>query len=43
MPSQKIRRSLDVSWKEGIPASVMIGILEYYLVPFGLFLGATTQ
>lgn len=39
----KIQRSLEISWKEGIPASVMLGILDYYLVPFGLFLGATSR
>lgn len=44
MPSSDpIKRSLSISWQEGIPASVMLGILDYYLVPFGLFLGATTR
>lgn len=46
MPStdpRKIQASLDVSLKEGIPASLMMGITDYYLIPFGLFLGATTQ
>ena len=41
--AQKIRRSLDVSWKEGIPAAVMLGVTEYYVVPYGLFLGATIR
>lgn len=39
---KKIRGSLEVSWKEGIPAAVMLGIMDYYLVPYGLFLGAST-
>ena len=38
-----IQKSLDISWKEGIPAAGMLGIMEYYLVPYALFLGATTQ
>lgn len=41
--NEKIQQSLNISWKEGIPAAAMIGILDYYLVPYGLFLGATTQ
>ena len=41
--SEQLKRSLAISWKEGIPASAMLGILDYYLVPFGLFLGASTQ
>ncbi len=41
--SRKIHKSLDISWKEGIPASVMLGIVDYYIVPLGLFLGASTQ
>lgn len=40
---RKIHKSLALSWKEGIPASVMLGIMDYYMIPFGLFLGATTQ
>ncbi len=39
----KIKDSLRISWKEGIPAAVMLGIMDYYLVPFALFLGATPQ
>ncbi|MBI4397545.1 MAG: MFS transporter [Candidatus Omnitrophica bacterium] len=42
-PARRIHQSLDVSWKEGIPASMMLGVVDYYIVPFGLFLGATTQ
>ena len=40
---KKIKDSLSISWKEGIPASMMLGILDYYLVPYGLFLGATNR
>ena len=39
--TNQIEKSLDVSWKEGIPASMMLGIMDYYLIPYGLFLGAT--
>lgn len=41
--SKKIHKSLSLSWKEGIPASIMLGIVDYYMVPFGLFLGASIQ
>lgn len=34
-------KSLDVSWKEGVAATVMVSIVDEYLIPFGLFLGAT--
>ncbi|MBU3759516.1 MAG: MFS transporter [Candidatus Omnitrophica bacterium] len=34
-------KSLDASWKEGIAASVMLAVSEYYLIPFGLVLGAS--
>ncbi|MCM8776576.1 MAG: MFS transporter [Candidatus Omnitrophica bacterium] len=37
----KIRDSLNVSWKEGIPAQMMVAIVDTYMVPFALFLGAT--
>ena len=37
---RKIKESLSISWKEGIPASMMLGVLDYYLIPYGLFLGA---
>lgn len=33
-------RSLSASWKEGIPAAVMISVTDYYLIPLGLLLGA---
>jgi MFS family permease len=35
------KRSLDLSWKEGIAASVMQAATDEYLIPLGLFLGAT--
>ncbi|MFH0984053.1 MAG: MFS transporter [Candidatus Omnitrophota bacterium] len=35
------RKSLDVSWKEGIAATVMQASTDEYLIPLGLFLGAT--
>lgn len=35
------RKSLDISWKEGIAASVMQASADEYLIPLGLFLGAT--
>ncbi len=41
--TQKIQRSLRVSWQEGIAASVMLGIVDFYLVPFGLFMKASTE
>jgi hypothetical protein len=33
-------RSLSISWKEGIAASMMVAIADYYLIPLALFLGA---
>ena len=39
----KIDKSLNISWKEGIPASIMLAFLDYYLVPYALFLGASTR
>lgn len=41
--SPKIQYSLDISWKEGIAAAVMLGIMDYYVIPYGLFLGASSQ
>lgn len=35
--------SLQVSWKEGIAASIMIAVSDYYFIPLGLILGATVQ
>jgi MFS family permease len=40
---QEIKDSLNASWKEGVVAQVMITIFDYYLIPYALFLGATTQ
>lgn len=34
-------QSLNASWKEGVAASVMLAVSEYYLIPFGLVLGAS--
>ncbi len=36
-----IQRSLDISWKEGIFANVMLVTLEFYIIPYAIFLGAT--
>ncbi|MBI3323252.1 MAG: MFS transporter [Candidatus Omnitrophica bacterium] len=41
-PARRIRDSLRISRVEGIPASVMLGVFDYYLIPLALFLGATT-
>ena len=41
--TKSIASSLEISWKEGIVAAVMYGITEYYVIPYGLFLGATAQ
>lgn len=38
---ESIQKSLSLSWKEGIPAAIMLGIMDYYVIPYGLFLGAT--
>lgn len=37
----KIQKSLIACWKEGISAQVMIGIMDNYLTPFALLIGAT--
>lgn len=39
----EIKNSLTASWKEGVITQIMIGILDYYLTPFALFLNATGQ
>lgn len=39
----KISESLHHCWIEGITTSITMGILDYYLVPYALFLGATSQ
>lgn len=41
--SPDLARSLDVCWKEGISANIMIVIVDYYLIPLALFLGASVQ
>ncbi|MBI3309240.1 MAG: MFS transporter [Candidatus Melainabacteria bacterium] len=43
LQEEKIKQSLSASWKEGILASIMSGIMDYYLIPFALFLGASTS
>src|SRR5687767_11439736 len=40
--AEKIQKSLVVCWKEGVAAQVMISLIDYYLIPFALYLGATT-
>ncbi|MBI2608327.1 MAG: MFS transporter [Deltaproteobacteria bacterium] len=35
-----IKESLKACWVEGAFANVMLGIFDYYLIPFALFLGA---
>ncbi|MDD5217277.1 MAG: MFS transporter [Candidatus Omnitrophica bacterium] len=37
----EIQQSLDVSWKEGIAAQVMLTMLDYYVIPLALLLDAT--
>ncbi len=39
----RIRDSLRYSWKEGVAAQVSISAFDYFLIPYALFLGATTQ
>jgi MFS family permease len=38
-----VRESLQASFKDGIFASVMVAIMDYYITPFALFLNATPQ
>lgn len=40
--AHRVRQSLQISRMEGIPASVMLGVFDYYLTPLALFLSATT-
>lgn len=42
-PTHPFYDSLSASWKEGIPANMMIFIMDYYLIPYALFLGASSQ
>lgn len=37
---EKHRKSLEASWKEGIPGNIMLTVTEFYLTPYALFLGA---
>lgn len=39
----RYEKSLTASWREGIPASIMLVVMDYYLVPYALFLGAGEQ
>lgn len=41
--TRKVRESLQASFKDGIFASIMLGVTDHYVTPFGLFLGATVQ
>lgn len=42
VPAQSpFRESLEASWREGIGAAVMMAVIDYYLVPLGLHLGAS--
>ncbi|MBI4396278.1 MAG: MFS transporter [Elusimicrobia bacterium] len=41
--SPEIRHSLTACWKEGIAAQLAVGVYDTYLIPYGLFLGATAQ
>ncbi len=38
-----VRDSLNYSWKEGVAAQVSISAFDYFLIPYALFLGASTQ
>lgn len=37
----KIQRSLTMSWREGIGAQTMISVMDTYMTPFALLLGAS--
>lgn len=37
------KNSLLISWLEGMPAAIMLGIMDYYLIPFALFLNASNR
>src|SRR5512142_51813 len=39
----RIQDSLRYSWKEGVAAQVSISAFDYFLIPYGIYLGATTQ
>ncbi|MGH7831880.1 MAG: MFS transporter, partial [Candidatus Binatia bacterium] len=38
-----VKKSLRASFADGIFASVMLGAMDHYVIPFALFLGATLQ
>jgi len=40
---EPVRRSLSLSWKEGIASEVTVWIIDYYLTAYGLFLGASPK
>ena len=40
---RRVRESLRASFKDGVFASIMAGINDYYTTPFALFLGASVQ
>lgn len=40
---EKAEKCISVSWREGIPAAVMLGILDNFFIPYALFLGASTR
>ncbi|MSR77203.1 MAG: MFS transporter [Candidatus Omnitrophica bacterium] len=41
--SNPYQKSLAISWQEGIPAAVMLAVMDNYLIPLGLFLGASPK
>lgn len=41
VPRPEIERSLEASTKEGVLAQLSFGIIDYYLIPYALFLGAS--
>ena len=38
-----IKASLNLSWKEGVFSHIMLAVIDYFVVPYALFLGATAQ
>jgi MFS family permease len=40
---KEIQKSLRYSWKEGVAAQVSISAFDYFLIPYAIFLGASTQ
>lgn len=40
---EQAEKCISVSWKEGIPAAVMLGIIDHFFIPYALFLGASTR